>query len=105
MGGYHLNLFVKTDSFPLRTVHCRYSWTRIDVDFDYESNNFLEVYYNIDDDSDSNSDGNEQTNCFTPSLCYIKIRANFMFERSESYQNAFLMHFTRKLHVISNSIS
>ena len=26
--GFQIDLFVKTDSFPLRTVDCRYSWAR-----------------------------------------------------------------------------
>ena len=40
---FQINLFVKTDSFPLRTVDCRYSSARTDVDFDHETDNFLEV--------------------------------------------------------------
>ena len=51
---FQIDLFVKTDSFPLGTVDSRYSWARTDVDFDYETDNFLEVCYNTDDDSDSN---------------------------------------------------
>ena len=103
---FQIDLFVKTYLFPLRTVYCRYSWARTNIDFDYETDNFLEVYYNTDNGSDSDSDSDEQTNCFTSSVWYSKIRANMMFERfCESCQNVFLVYFARKLHVISNSIS
>ena len=40
---FQIDLFVKTDLFPLRTVDCRFSWVRTNVDFDYETDNFLEV--------------------------------------------------------------
>ena len=32
---FQINLFGKTESFPLRTIGCRYCWARTDMDFDY----------------------------------------------------------------------
>ena len=94
---FQIHLFLKTDSFPLSTVYCRCSCARRDVGFDYETNIFLEVYYN----TDNNSESDEQINCFTSSVCFTEMRANLMFERFfQSCQNAFLMYFTRNLHVI-----
>ena len=101
---FQIDLSIKRESFPLRTIDCRYSWARRDADFDYDDN-FLEIYYDSDDnhsDSDSNSD--KQTNCFASSVCYTVIRTNLVFERYfQTSKNAFLMYFTKKLHVNSNT--
>ena len=80
---FQIDFFVKTESFLLRTVHCRYSWARTDVDLDYRTKDFLEIYYNpdSDDDSDDDNDSNEQTDCFSSSVCYTKMKANLVFER------------------------
>ena len=78
---FQIDLFVKAESFPLRTIDCRYSWARADVNFDYEAyyDNFLEIYYESDDkdsDNNDNSASKEQTNYFTPSVCYTEMRSN-----------------------------
>ena len=108
--GFQVDLFVKTESFPLRTIDCRCSWAREDVNFDYETyyDNFLEIYYGSDDsDSDNDSDNSvskEQTSCFTFFVCYTEMRANLTFERfCQTCRDIFLIHFTRKLHIILNS--
>ena len=31
---FKIDLFVKAEPFPLRTIDCNYSWTRADADFD-----------------------------------------------------------------------
>ena len=72
---FQIDLFVEIESFALRTVNCRYSWTRTDADFGCGTDDFLEIYYNSD------SDSYEQTNCFSSSVCYTAIRANLIFER------------------------
>ena len=59
---FQIDLFVKTDLFPLRTVDCRYSWARVDADFDCRTDDFLEIYYNSDSDSNNDNDSDEQTN-------------------------------------------
>ena len=101
---FQIDLSIKRESFPLRTIDCRYSWARRDADFDYDDN-FLEIYYDSDDnhsDSDSNSD--KQTNCFASCVCYTVIRTNLVFERYfQTSKNAFLMYFAKKLHVNSNT--
>ena len=100
---FQIDLFVKTDSFSLRTVECRYSWARTDADFDYRTDDFLEIYYNSDSDSDNDNGNDEQTNCFSSSVCYTEMRANLIFKRfCLSCQNTFLIYFIRKLHIISN---
>ena len=76
---FKFDLFVKTEQFPLRTVDCRYSWTRTDVDLDYRADDFLEIYNNYDCENDT--DGNKKINCFSSSICYTKMRANLAFER------------------------
>ena len=81
--GFQIDLFVKRESFALGTIDCRYSWTcdfDLDVDFDYKAyyNNFLEIYYDSDDnDSGDNYSSKEQTNPFTSS----EMRSNLKFER------------------------
>ena len=98
---FQIDLFVKTELLPLRAVDCRYSWARADVYLDYRTDDFSEIYYNSDSDNDSDKD--EQINYFSSSICYTKMRANLVYERfCQGCQNAFLIYFTRKLHVISN---
>ena len=76
----------------------RYSWVRADTDFDYRTDDFLEIYYNSDSDKDNNNDSNEQTNCFSSSVCYTEMRANLIFERlCLSCQNTFLNIFYKKV--------
>ena len=89
-------MFLKTDSFPLRTVDCRYSWAGAGADFDYRTDDFLEMYYNSDSDSDNGNNSDEQTNCFSSFVCYTEMRANLIFERfCVSCQNTFLICFIR----------
>ena len=89
---FQIDLFVKPDSFPLRRVYCRYSWARADTDFDYKTDDFLEIYYNSDSDSNNDNDSNERTNCFSSSICYAETRANLISERfCLSCQNTFLI--------------
>ena len=103
---FQIDLFVKTESFPLRTIDCRYSWARADVDFVYEAyyDNFLEIYYESDDnDSDDNdsSVSKKQNNSFTYSVCYTEVRSNLMLERfCLTCQDVFFMYFIRKLHIL-----
>lgn len=65
---FKFDLFVKTEQFPLRTVDCRYSWTRTDVDFDYKTDDFLEIYYI----SDNNTDNKGKMTCFN--FLFVKLR-------------------------------
>ena len=102
---FQIDLFVKTESFPLRTIDCRYRWTRADVGFDYEDDNFIEIYYNSYDndsnDSDDNDNNKQQTNPFASSACYTEMRSNLMFERfCLTCQDVFLVYFTRKLRIL-----
>ena len=76
---FQIDLFVKTDSFPLRTINCRYSVARRDdTYFDYDDN-FLEIYYDNSDENDSNSNSKEQINSFVSSVCYTEMRTNLVF--------------------------
>ena len=96
---FQIDFFVKTDSFPLRTVKWRYSWARAEADFNYRTNDFLEIYYN----SDNGNVSDEQTKCFSSSVCYTEMRGNLIFERfCLSCENTVLIYFVRKLHIISN---
>ena len=75
-----------------------------DIDYDYTTDHFLTIYCNSDNEQSDSDTDNEQTNCFTSSVCYTEMRANLKFERfCQSCQNAFLTYFTRQLHIISNS--
>ena len=102
---FQIDLFIKIESFSLRTIDCRYNETWTHVDFDYDDD-FLEIYYNSDDDSDNsdnsnNSSNNEQTNPFTPSVSYTEMRSNLKFERFYlTCQDVFNMYSTKRLHII-----
>ena len=65
---FQIDLLVKTESFLLRTVDYRYSWTRTDVDFDYKTDDFLEIYYI----SDNNTDNKGKMTCFN--FLFVKLR-------------------------------
>lgn len=86
---FQIDLFLKTESFPLRRVDCRYSYARTDFGLDYRTDGFLEIYYNSDSGDDS--DNNEQINCFGSSVCYTEMRGNLVFERfCQKFQSAIL---------------
>ena len=103
---FQIDLLIKTESFSLRTNDCRYNETWTDVDFDCDDNDFLEIYYNSDDDSDDsdnddNSSNKEETNPFTSSVCYTEMRCNLKFQRfCLTCQDVFNMYFTKKLHIL-----
>ena len=103
---FQVDLFVKTESFTLRTLNCGHSWARTEVGLDYITDDFLVMYYNPDsnDGSGNDSDSDDQSNCFSSSLCYTEMKLNLIFERfCLSCQNTLLIYFTRNVHIISNS--
>lgn len=87
---FQIDLYVKTNSFPLKSVVCNYNWARAEaddhVDFHY-CNIFVENYDNADDDSDFNNSSSDndadcrQTNCFVSSLCFCGMRTCLKFTR------------------------
>ena len=65
---FQIDLFVKEESFPLRSVTCNYAFAAKNVetpniDFDYDDN-FMHVCYDSDSGSDDNDSDKKQINCF-----------------------------------------
>ena len=110
---FQIDFYVKTDSFPLKSVVCNYTWARAEADdcadFDYRDI-FVESYYNSDDDSDFNNsstdddDDHRQTNCFVSSLCFCKMRTCLKFTRfCLKCRNSFLRFFMQKMHLLEKN--
>lgn len=76
---FQIDLFIKASLFPLKKIDCNYPWARGIADFE---SSFLEIYYNdSDNDESDNDDDNDQTNVFTSSICFTKMRSNLKFTR------------------------
>lgn len=70
---FQIDLFIKTDSFPLRPIDCRNSWARQQQYVDF---NYRDMYSTDSDMFDSNDDENvELVKChaFSSSLCWNEI--------------------------------
>ena len=105
---FQIDLFIETDSFPLRSIDCGNSWVRQqqEVNFDYRDM----CWSNSDNSSvfDSSDDDNVELvkgHAFSSSFCYSEMRSNLTFSRfCACCQQVFLMYFVRKLHLISNDV-
>ena len=105
---FQIDLFIETDSFPLRSIDCGNSWVRQqqEVDLDYR-----DMYWSNSDNSgvfDSSDDDNVELvkgHAFSSSFCYSKMQSNLTFSRfCACCQQVFVMYFVRKLHLISNDV-
>ena len=103
---FQIDLFIKTDSFLLRSTNCRNSWVRQqqDVDFDYKS-----MCWSNSDNSDvfdSSDDNNVEllkSHAFSFSPCYTKMKSNLVFDRfCACCQQVSLIYIIRKVHIILN---
>ena len=104
--GFQIDLFVKENSFTLRSVVCNYAWTRCNIDddgidFDYKDK-FMQTYCDSDNNDNDEKSRGQQSNCFVSSVCLCEMRTNLEFTRfCLKCKGTLLRYFMQKLHLIT----